>query len=177
MASCPGVPGRMERVETGAGGPLALVDFAHSPDALERLLVAARGLVADGGRLVVVFGAGGDRDPHKRPAMGAIAVRGADVVVLTSDNPRSEDPLAILAAIRRGADEALAAGAAARLEVEPDRRAAVAAGRRRWPGRVTCWWWPARATRPARRSTAWCTRSTTGRARRGAARRSPGDRR
>ena len=92
----------MERVETGAGGPLALVDFAHSPDALERLLVAARGLVADGGRVVVVFGAGGDRDPHKRPAMGAIAVRGADVVVLTSDNPRSEDPLAILAGIRRG---------------------------------------------------------------------------
>jgi UDP-N-acetylmuramoyl-L-alanyl-D-glutamate--2,6-diaminopimelate ligase len=125
VASCPGVPGRMERVEAGAGGPLALVDFAHSPDALDRLLVAARGLVADGGRVVVVFGAGGDRDPHKRPAMGAIAVRGADVVVLTSDNPRSEDPLAILAGIRRGADEALAAGAAARLELEPDRRAAV----------------------------------------------------
>ena len=125
VASCPGVPGRMERVETGAGGPLALVDFAHTPDALDRLLVAARGLVADGGRVVVVFGAGGDRDPHKRPAMGAIAVRGADVVVLTSDNPRSEDPLAILTGIRRGADEALAAGAAARLELEPDRRAAV----------------------------------------------------
>jgi UDP-N-acetylmuramoyl-L-alanyl-D-glutamate--2,6-diaminopimelate ligase len=125
VASCPGVPGRMERVEAGAGGPLALVDFAHSPDALDRLLVAARGLVADGGRVVVVFGAGGDRDPHKRPAMGAIAVRGADVVVLTSDNPRSEDPLAILAGIRRGADEAIAAGAAARLELEPDRRAAV----------------------------------------------------
>jgi UDP-N-acetylmuramoyl-L-alanyl-D-glutamate--2,6-diaminopimelate ligase len=126
VASCPGVPGRMERVGAGAGGPLALVDFAHTPDALDRLLRAARGLVAEGGRLVVVFGAGGDRDPHKRPAMGAIAVRGADVVVLTSDNPRSEDPLAILAGIRRGADQALAAGAAARLELEPDRRAAVA---------------------------------------------------
>jgi UDP-N-acetylmuramoyl-L-alanyl-D-glutamate--2,6-diaminopimelate ligase len=126
VASCPGVPGRMERVEAGSSGPLALVDFAHTPDALDRLLRAARGLVAEGGRLVVVFGAGGDRDPHKRPAMGAIAVRGADVVVLTSDNPRSEDPLAIVADIRHGADEALAAGAGARLEIEPDRRAAVA---------------------------------------------------
>ncbi len=72
-----------------------------------------------------MIGAGGDRDPHKRPAMGAIAVRGADVAVLTSDNPRSEDPLAILADLRRGADAALLAGARARLEVEPDRRAAV----------------------------------------------------
>ena len=125
VAACPGVPGRMERVESGAGGPLSLVDFAHTPDALERLLATARELVADGGRLVVVIGAGGDRDPHKRPAMGAIAVRGADVAVRTSDNPRSEDPLAILADLRRGADEALLAGAGARLEVEPDRRAAV----------------------------------------------------
>ena len=125
VAACPGVPGRMERVASGPDGPLALVDFAHTPDALERLLATARELVADGGRLVVVIGAGGDRDPHKRPAMGAIAVRGADVAVLTSDNPRSEDPLAILADLRRGADAALLAGAGARLEVEPDRRAAV----------------------------------------------------
>jgi UDP-N-acetylmuramoyl-L-alanyl-D-glutamate--2,6-diaminopimelate ligase len=125
VAACTGVPGRMERVAAGTSGPLALVDFAHSPDALERLLVTARGLVARGGRLVVVIGCGGDRDQQKRPEMGAIAVRGADVAVLTSDNPRSEDPLDIIAAVRRGADEALAAGAQARVVVEPDRRTAI----------------------------------------------------
>ena len=126
VASCTGVPGRMERVAAGSGGPLALVDFAHSPDALERLLVTARGLVTNGGRLVVVIGCGGDRDQQKRPAMGAIAVRGADVVVLTSDNPRSEDPMDIITAIRRGAEDALADGAHAWVAVEPDRRAAIA---------------------------------------------------
>jgi UDP-N-acetylmuramoyl-L-alanyl-D-glutamate--2,6-diaminopimelate ligase len=125
VAACPGVPGRMERVPAGENGPLALVDFAHTPDALERLLAAARGLVSEGGRLVVVIGAGGDRDRHKRPVMGAIAARDADVAVLTSDNPRSEDPLAIVAEVRRGADEAVASGAAGRVEVEPDRRAAI----------------------------------------------------
>jgi UDP-N-acetylmuramoyl-L-alanyl-D-glutamate--2,6-diaminopimelate ligase len=125
VATCAGVPGRMERVEAGETGPLALVDFAHTPDALQQLLAAARGLVSDGGRVLLVVGAGGDRDPHKRPAMGASAVRGADVVVLTSDNPRSEDPLQILAALRGGAEEALGAGAAGELVVEPDRRAAV----------------------------------------------------
>jgi UDP-N-acetylmuramoyl-L-alanyl-D-glutamate--2,6-diaminopimelate ligase len=125
VAQCPGVPGRMERVDAGESGPLALVDFAHTPDALQQLLAAARGLVTSGGRVIVVIGAGGDRDPHKRPAMGAIAVGGADVTVLTSDNPRSEDPLQILAALRRGAEQAVAAGASGRLEEEPDRRAAV----------------------------------------------------
>jgi UDP-N-acetylmuramoyl-L-alanyl-D-glutamate--2,6-diaminopimelate ligase len=125
VGKCAGVPGRMERVGAGGSGPLALVDYAHSPDALERLLATARGLVAPGGRLVVVVGAGGDRDPHKRPAMGAIAVRDADLAVLTSDNPRSEDPLAIIAALRRGADEAIADGAHGGLEVEPDRRSAI----------------------------------------------------
>ena len=126
VAACPGVPGRMERVAGGGeGGPLAMVDFAHTPDALERVLAAARGLVSEGGRLVVVVGCGGDRDRHKRPVMGTIAVRDSDVAVLTSDNPRSEDPLAIVAEVRRGAEEALRAGAAGRLEVEPDRREAI----------------------------------------------------
>jgi UDP-N-acetylmuramoyl-L-alanyl-D-glutamate--2,6-diaminopimelate ligase len=125
VAECPGVPGRMERVGADDVGPLALVDFAHTPDALERLLAAARGLVPTGGRLLVVVGCGGDRDPHKRPVMGGIAVRDADVAVLTSDNPRSEDPAAIVEDVRRGADAALRDGAAGRLEVEVDRRAAI----------------------------------------------------
>jgi len=120
VRACPGVPGRMERVETGAPF-LALVDYAHSPDSLERLLATARGLVAPGGRLVVVVGAGGDRDPYKRPVMGRIAARDADLVVLTSDNPRSEDPGAILAAMHEGA--ATVPGAA--VETVPERAAAI----------------------------------------------------
>ena len=130
VAACPGVPGRMERVGPAAAGrgggsasgPLAFVDFAHSPDALERLLATCRTLVAAPGRVVVVIGAGGDRDPFKRPVMGRIAARDADVAVLTSDNPRSEDPAAILAALRAGADEV----PGARVEVVADRRAAIA---------------------------------------------------
>ncbi|MEO7980005.1 MAG: UDP-N-acetylmuramoyl-L-alanyl-D-glutamate--2,6-diaminopimelate ligase [Sporichthyaceae bacterium] len=125
VAACPGVPGRMERVAAGDDGPLALVDFAHTPDALTQLLAAARALVPDGGRLLVVLGCGGDRDTQKRPVMGGIAVRDADVVVLTSDNPRTEDPAAIVEDIRRGADAAQRDGATGRLEVEVDRRAAI----------------------------------------------------
>jgi UDP-N-acetylmuramoyl-L-alanyl-D-glutamate--2,6-diaminopimelate ligase len=121
VAGRAGVPGRMERV--GASTPfLCLVDYAHSPDSLERALATARELVGDGGRLIVVVGAGGDRDPYKRPAMGAIAARGADVTVLTSDNPRSEDPLAIIDALQRGA----ASVAGSTVEVVPERAAAIA---------------------------------------------------
>jgi UDP-N-acetylmuramoyl-L-alanyl-D-glutamate--2,6-diaminopimelate ligase len=121
VRACPGVPGRMERVVAGAPF-LALVDYAHSPDSLQRLLDTARALVGAQGRVIVVVGAGGDRDPYKRNEMGAIAARGADAVVLTSDNPRSEDPLAILAALRAGAD-AVAGGAS--VDVQPDRRVAI----------------------------------------------------
>jgi UDP-N-acetylmuramoyl-L-alanyl-D-glutamate--2,6-diaminopimelate ligase len=120
VAGCPGVPGRMERVSDDGDAVLALVDYAHSPDSLERLLATCRGL-AGGHRVLVVVGAGGDRDPHKRPVMGEIAARDADVAVLTSDNPRSEDPLAILAAIRSGADRV----PGGHVEVVPDRRAAI----------------------------------------------------
>ena len=120
VAECPGVPGRMERVSADDDAVLGLVDYAHSPDSLERLLATCRTL-AGPHRVVVVVGAGGDRDPHKRPVMGEIAARDADLVVLTSDNPRSEDPLAILDAIRAGADRV----AGGQVEVVPDRQAAI----------------------------------------------------
>jgi UDP-N-acetylmuramoyl-L-alanyl-D-glutamate--2,6-diaminopimelate ligase len=116
-----GVPGRLERVD--AGQPfLALVDYAHTPEAVRMLLAAVRDLVD--GRVVVVLGCGGDRDPYKRPAMGAAAVTGADLAVLTDDNPRSESSAAILDAMVEGA---LAADphAADRLVTEPDRAAAI----------------------------------------------------
>lgn len=99
------VPGRMQTVALpqGVSGPLALVDYAHTPDALEHALQALRPLANErGGRLWCVFGCGGDRDASKRPVMGAVAERGADVVVLTSDNPRSESPARILKQVRAG---------------------------------------------------------------------------
>ncbi|MFN8158027.1 MAG: UDP-N-acetylmuramoyl-L-alanyl-D-glutamate--2,6-diaminopimelate ligase [Candidatus Nanopelagicales bacterium] len=107
IGRCPGVPGRMERVPDPhtSRGLFAYVDYAHTPDAVERALAAAREVAgASGtGRVIVVLGAGGDRDPHKRPAMGQAAVQGADRVIVTDDNPRSEDPAAIRAEILRGA--------------------------------------------------------------------------
>ncbi len=93
------VPGRMERIERGQPF-LVVVDFAHTPDALDRALAALRALTP--GRLIVLFGCGGDRDAGKRPQMGAIAARGADEVIVTSDNPRSEPPEAIVEAIVQG---------------------------------------------------------------------------
>jgi UDP-N-acetylmuramoyl-L-alanyl-D-glutamate--2,6-diaminopimelate ligase len=113
-----GVPGRFEAVDGGQGFPV-IVDYAHTPDSLENVLRAARELV-EGGRLVVVFGCGGDRDRGKRPQMGAFARALADVAVVTSDNPRSEDPEGIIAEIVAGAVDG-----PAELVVEPDRRAAI----------------------------------------------------
>lgn len=102
ITELPEVPGRMQRLG-GSGRPLAVIDYAHTPDALEKVLAALRPVAEAGaGRLVVVFGAGGNRDALKRPQMGAIASRLADRVILTSDNPRLEDPRAILEAIRTG---------------------------------------------------------------------------
>jgi UDP-N-acetylmuramoyl-L-alanyl-D-glutamate--2,6-diaminopimelate ligase len=93
--------GRMQRLG-GEAKPIVVVDYAHSPDALEKVLTALRPAVAAGGELVCVFGCGGDRDAGKRPEMGHIAARLADRVVVTSDNPRSEDPAAIANAVARG---------------------------------------------------------------------------
>ncbi|HZE59722.1 MAG TPA: UDP-N-acetylmuramoyl-L-alanyl-D-glutamate--2,6-diaminopimelate ligase [Burkholderiales bacterium] len=101
VAELPDVPGRMQVV---GERPLVVVDYAHTPDALEKVLATLRPLAAErGGQLAIVFGAGGDRDPAKRSLMGNAAARGADRVFITSDNPRSEDPAAIIDAVARGA--------------------------------------------------------------------------
>jgi len=110
-----GVPGRLEPVPNDRA-LLVLVDYAHTPDALSSTLRAVRGVTR--GQVWVVFGCGGDRDPGKRPDMGRAAEEGADRVVVTSDNPRSEDPLSIVEAILSGMESAPA-------RVDPDRRAAI----------------------------------------------------
>lgn len=131
LSAAPPVAGRFEAIEVG--GVIALVDYAHTPNGLEEVLRAARSALEGNGlnvrsssdpskhgRLLVVFGAGGDRDRGKRPAMGAIAAEFADGIVLTSDNPRGEDPEAIIGEIRAGVEPK------ARVVVEPDRRRAIA---------------------------------------------------
>jgi UDP-N-acetylmuramoyl-L-alanyl-D-glutamate--2,6-diaminopimelate ligase len=104
LARLAGVPGRMQHVASHPDGAPVIVDYAHTPDALETALRALRPHCR--GRLVVVFGCGGDRDPGKRPQMGAIAARLADEVIVTDDNPRSEDPAAIRRAILAACPEA-----------------------------------------------------------------------
>jgi UDP-N-acetylmuramoyl-L-alanyl-D-glutamate--2,6-diaminopimelate ligase len=118
LSRAPQVPGRLERCEGPGDDVLVAVDYAHTPDALSRVLAAVRGLSS--GRVLCVFGCGGDRDPKKRAPMGEAVARGADLAIVTSDNPRSEVPQAIVDAILPG----LAAGSAA-FEVELDRARAI----------------------------------------------------
>jgi UDP-N-acetylmuramoyl-L-alanyl-D-glutamate--2,6-diaminopimelate ligase len=144
VASCPGVPGRLQRIPGGTtprtprgmpdgspivsgmhktpGTPDAFVDYSHKPGAVEAVLGALRPVTS--GELIVVLGCGGDRDRGKRPLMGAAAARLADVAILTSDNPRSEDPLAILAEMLQGV-LGVPQGERARVIIEPDRAAAI----------------------------------------------------
>ena len=114
IASVQGVPGRFEAIDEGQ--PFAVVvDYAHTPDSLASVLDAARDLAR--GRVLVVFGAGGDRDRGKRPLMGRVAAERADVTIVTSDNPRSENPLAIIQDVLQGTG--------VEVEIDPDRRSAI----------------------------------------------------
>jgi len=130
VADCAGVPGRLERVS--APGPvLGVVDYAHKPDAVIAVLAALREVTRH--RLVCVIGAGGDRDRAKRPLMGAAAARGADLVIVTDDNPRTEDPAAVRAEVLRGALDVREHGI---IEVAGRRAAIDAAVREAGPGDV-----------------------------------------
>jgi UDP-N-acetylmuramoyl-L-alanyl-D-glutamate--2,6-diaminopimelate ligase len=120
LARAARVPGRFEPIDEGQGFSV-LVDYAHTPDSLENVLRAARRLTT--GRLISVFGAGGDRDRDKRPKMGRAGAELSDLAVITSDNPRSEDPEAIVAEVAAGAEGVVGA---AELEVVVDRREAIA---------------------------------------------------
>ena len=118
LGEAPQVPGRLERCDEPGDDILVLVDYAHTPDALERVLIATRSLTK--GRVLCVFGCGGDRDPQKRPRMGAAVGRLADYAYLTNDNPRSEEPAAIARAVEFGLREM-----DAKYEVELDRTRAI----------------------------------------------------
>ncbi len=108
LAKLKGAPGRLEKVAETAEGAAIFVDYAHKPEAIEAALSALRPLAT--GRLIAVIGAGGDRDHGKRPLMGAAAAKQADIVIVTDDNPRSEDPATIRAAVLAGAPDAIEIG-------------------------------------------------------------------
>ena len=122
LGACAAPPGRLEPVTVPDDPFAVLVDYAHTDDALLNVLTALRPLVGPGGKLVTVFGCGGDRDRTKRPRMMRVACERSDRVVVTSDNPRTEDPDAIIAEILTG----IPAGARAQVSVESDRAKAIA---------------------------------------------------
>jgi len=122
LSTCHAPPGRLQPVAVGGAGFSVLVDYAHSDDALANVLRALRPTVPSGGRLRVVFGCGGDRDRTKRPRMAKVACEGADEVIVTSDNPRTEDPDAIITEIMTG----VPAESRGRVAVESDRSRAIA---------------------------------------------------
>lgn len=130
IAALRGVPGRLERVDEPGQEFLVLVDYAHTPDALERAMAVLRPLCK--GRLLTVFGCGGDRDRTKRPLMGAAVARGADIAIVTSDNPRTEEPLSIIEMIldgvrRENISQLQKIDASRGYLVQPDRRLAIEA--------------------------------------------------
>lgn len=118
LATVSGVPGRLERIDRGQPFS-AIVDYAHTPDAVERILEGLR--ARSTGRIIGVLGCGGDRDPSKRPLMGAALARGSDIAFLTSDNPRSEDPYQIIAQMASGAHGVMGSD----IRVEVDRAIAI----------------------------------------------------
>jgi UDP-N-acetylmuramoyl-L-alanyl-D-glutamate--2,6-diaminopimelate ligase len=122
VAQVDNVPGRFERVSAGQDFTV-VVDYAHTEDALFRLLTAAQAVKSD--RIITLFGCGGDRDRGKRPKMGRAAVEHSDVVILTSDNPRTEDPLAILREVEVGVREGLQRRSHVEYHLVPDRREAI----------------------------------------------------
>ena len=123
VAALAGVPGRFEIVSTSEDGMTVVVDYAHTDDALRHLLETARALAP--GRLITVFGCGGDRDRTKRPLMGAVAGRLSDLIVVTSDNPRTEEPARIIEEIRRGITPDTRRDSGQRVLAIVDRREAI----------------------------------------------------
>jgi UDP-N-acetylmuramoyl-L-alanyl-D-glutamate--2,6-diaminopimelate ligase len=125
LAAVEPVRGRFEHVTIDREIDIdVVVDYSHKPEALEEVIATAGAIVGERGRVIVVFGAGGDRDRSKRPLMGSAASRMADLTVVTSDNPRSEDPMVIIDEILSGVSD----GDRDRVEIEPDRAAAIRLG-------------------------------------------------
>jgi UDP-N-acetylmuramoyl-L-alanyl-D-glutamate--2,6-diaminopimelate ligase len=125
LAGVEPVRGRFEHVTIDRDLEIdVVVDYSHKPEALEEVIATAGAIVGERGRVIVVFGAGGDRDRLKRPLMGSAASRMADLAIVTSDNPRSEDPMAVIDEILSGVSD----GDRDRVEVEPDRAAAIRLG-------------------------------------------------